>query len=105
MSEWGGRSYNSTVAREMYTWAHGYFRQRLWSKVQITPCKAMAFVYEPGTTRTCDACGHVMPKSTSEKFLCSACDHAAHRDAHGARGNLLSAVGAAVGVAWDGVRR
>jgi predicted RNA-binding Zn-ribbon protein involved in translation (DUF1610 family) len=105
MSEWAGRSYNSTVAREMYTWAHGYFRQRLWSKVQITPCKAMAFVYEPGTTRTCDACGHVMPKSASEQFACSACGHAAHRDAHGARGNLLSALGAAVGVAWDGVRR
>jgi transposase len=46
-----------------------------------------------------------MPKSASEQFLCSACGHAAHRDAHGARGNMLSAVGAAVGVAWDGVRR
>ena len=105
MSERATRIFNTTVAREMYTWAHGYFRQRLWAKAQITPCKAVAFVYEPGTTRTCDCCGHVMPKNSSAVFACDRCGHRAPRDAHGARGNALAAMGAACDVGWDEVER
>jgi PIF1-like helicase len=64
----GQRVFNSQVARDMYTWGHALFRQRLWFKVQVTPDKAMAWIYEPGTSRTCDACGHVMPKNGSQVF-------------------------------------
>jgi len=105
MSERATRIFNRTVAREMYTWSHGYFRERLWSKAQTTPCKAVAFVYEPGTTRTCDCCGHVMPKSSSSVFTCNSCGSRVPRDAHGARGNALAAIGAACGKGWDGVVR
>ena len=101
----GQRVFNSQVARDMYTWGHALFRQRLWFKVQVTPDKAMAWIYEPGTSRTCDACGHVMPKNGSQVFHCHACGHHCERDAHGARGNMLAAFGAAQGVGWDYVER
>jgi hypothetical protein len=102
-----GRVFNSTVARDMYTWAHYKFSQRMYHKIQVTANKSMVFSREPGTTKTCDACGHVVEGlGGAHVFRCSVCKHAAGRDiGHGSRGNLLAALGAAQNVGWDGINR
>jgi putative transposase len=106
MSRRAERVFGSETARRLYTWSHYLFSQRMWSKVQTTSGKQMAFVGEPGTTRTCDACGAVHPKVKGLKtFECPRCHYVADRDYHGARGNFLAALGAALDRPWDGVER
>ena len=107
------RVFPASDARQLYTWSHYSFSQRLWHKVQTTANKQMAFTSEPGTTKTCDACGHVHANAAEFRrenagvrvFTCAACGYSVNRDFHGARGNFLAAVGFAAGVAWDGVAR
>ena len=88
------RVFSSKTARTLYTWSHYRFAQRMWQKVETTPNKQMAFTSEPGTTMTCDACGHVHPSvGRARIFVCPSCFYVAGRDFHGARGNLLAAYG------------
>lgn len=105
MARRASRIFNAGVARDMYTWSHYTFMQRMWSKVQTTSNKCMAFTREPGTSKTCDACGHAVEGLGGAKVFACACGHRACRDAHGARGNLLAALGAASNLAWDGIKR
>lgn len=88
------RVFSSETARSLYTWSHYRFAQRMWHKVETTAHKQMAFTSEPGTTKTCDACGHVNPSVGGSRFFqCPLCNYATGRDFHGARGNLLAAYG------------
>ena len=98
------RIFGNSTARQLYTWSHYSFSQRLWSKVETTPNKQMVFSLEPGTSKTCDNCG-CFHKSLggSKTFKCRYCFYEADRDEHGARGNLLAAYGAANDVGWNGV--
>ena len=100
------RVFPASSARKLYTWSHYSFSQRLWYKVQTTANKQMAFTSEPGTSKTCDACGciHATLRG-SRTFTCASCGYSVNRDFHGARGNLLAAVGFASGVTWGGVAR
>jgi putative transposase len=88
------RVFSSNTARQLYTWSHYKFMQRVWQKVQTTENKQVAFTSEPGTTKTCDACGHIHPSVKGNKiFTCPSCSYTVGRDFHGARGNLLAAYG------------
>lgn len=90
------RFFGSETARQLYTWSHYKFRQRMWSKVEVTPDKQMAFTSEPGTTKTCDKCGFFNTNvGGSRIFSCPSCGHRSGRDFHAARGNLLAALGVA----------
>ena len=98
------RVFGNETAQKLYTWSHYSFSQRLYSKVQTTANKQIAFTREPGTSKTCDCCGHwVGSLGGAETFRCGSCGYTADRDHHGARGNLLAALGAALGVGPDGV--
>ena len=106
MSRRANRVFGNATARKLYTWSHYSFSQRMWSKVQTTANKQMAFTREPGTSKTCDCCGTFHGSLGDAKtFVCRGCGYAVDRDYHGARGNLLAALGAALGVAWDGIDR
>ena len=96
------RVFGNETAQKLYTWAHYSFSQRLYSKVQTTADKQIAFTREPGTSKTCDCCGHWMGDLRGkEAFKCTACRYEVDRDHHGARGNLLAALGAARGIGPD----
>lgn len=101
------RIFGTGTARDMYAWSHYSFMQRLYYKAQITPNKHVAFTREPGTTKTCDACGCVRENLGGAKiFMCYGCGHRAGRDVgHASRGNILAAIGAANNTPWDGVER
>lgn len=101
------RIFGTGTAKDMYAWSHYKFAQRLYHKAQITPDKHVIFSREPGTTKTCDACGYVRENlGGAKKFRCYNCNHCAGRDVgHASRGNLLAAIGAANNMPWDGIER
>ena len=70
MARRAGRVFGNSVARDLYTWSHYSFSQRLYYKAQIMANKAVIFTDEPGTTKTCDACGHVQNVGSSKLFAC-----------------------------------
>jgi transposase len=106
MSRRASRVIGNSTAQKLYTWAHYTWSQRLFFKSQTTANKRVVFTREPGTSKTCDCCGTWHPSlGDNETFTCRSCGYTADRDHHGARGNLLSAVGAAAGVGPDGVER
>ena len=106
MSRRASRVFGSSTAQKLYTWSHYTWSQRLYFKCQTTENKRIAFTREPGTSKTCDCCGKWHPSlGDSTVFTCRSCGYSADRDHHGARGNLLAAIGAAVGVGPDGVER
>ena len=101
------RRFGPEVAKSAYAWSHYTFLQRLWHKSQITADAYVAFTCEPGTTKTCDACGCVRDDLGGAKvFACRQCGHVAGRDVgHASRGNILAAIGAATNTPWDGIIR
>ncbi len=106
MSRRAGRVFGNKTAQKLYTWSHYSFGRRLYSKVQTTSNKQIAFTREPGTSKTCDCCGAWNASlGAATVFRCRSCSYTVDRDHHGARGNLLSALGAALGVGPDGVER
>jgi transposase len=109
MSRRATRIFGNKTARQLYTWSHYSFSQRLYYKSQTTANKQVAFTREPGASKTCDCCGSWNAKliggNGTEDFTCRACGYAADRDHHGARGNLLSALGAALNVGPNDVER
>jgi len=106
MARRASRVFGNSTAQRLYTWSHYTWSQRLYLKTQTTADKRVVFTREPGTSKTCDCCGAWHPSlGGSEVFSCRACGYACDRDHHGARGNLLAAVGAAAGVGPDGVER
>ena len=106
MSRRASRVFGNATAQKLYTWSHYSWSQRLYFKTQTTADKRVVFTREPGTSKTCDCCGTWHPSlGSAATFTCRSCGYLADRDHHGARGNLLAAVGAAVGVGPDGVER
>jgi transposase len=100
------RVFGNSTTRDLYTWSHYSFSQRLYHKAEITANKTVIYTDEPGTSITCDACGHVQAVGKQRLFVCQACHHSAGRDiGHASRGNLLAAVGIAMNIDWDGVER
>ena len=106
MAKRASRVFGNSTAQKLYTWSHYTWSQRLYFKTQTTANKTLVFTREPGTSKTCDCCGTWHASlGGSEMFSCRTCGYVCDRDHHGARGNLLAAVGAAVGVGPDGVQR
>ena len=101
------RIFGAGTAKSTYEWSHYSFLQRLWHKSQVTTNARVAFTCEPGTTKTCDACGCVCSNlGGATVFRCKGCGHIAGRDVgHASRGNILAAIGAANNTPWDGIVR
>ena len=86
------RCIRSRTARNMLTWGHFRFRQRLLAKAREFPACAVVLCDEAYTSKTCGRCGELHAKlGASKVFRCPAagCGFVADRDASAARNILL----------------
>jgi len=80
------RKINRKTTRDMLTWGHGRFRERLKFKIgdRLVDCK------EDYTSKTCTRCGIINQHLGGNKtFRCRSCDLMIDRDFGGARNILL----------------
>ncbi len=92
MSRRKGRKIGSKTVRQMLTWSHSRFRQRLTFKAEELG-KKVVFVSEAWTSKTCSSCGWVDAKLGGRKvFRCRGCGLVIDRDVNGARGIFLRAL-------------
>ena len=98
------RKLGSTAVRNMLTWSHYAYRQRLKSASIRYAGRHVIESQEPGTSKTCTNCGywHAGLALSDRTFVCPRCHIAVDRDVAGARNNFFSEYGRAVGVGWDG---
>jgi transposase len=91
-----GRKINSTTARQMLSWGHFRFRERLQCKAHQYPWCKVVIVDEAYTTQTCGKCG-ILNKAVegNKTFKCPACGFTWDRDLNGARNILLKYAGLA----------
>lgn len=83
------RKISSNSARQLSTWAHSRFRQRLLSKCRETKCK-VAIVDESWTSKTCSSCGTIDYRLGRKKiFSCQNCHMIMDRDINGAKNIFL----------------
>jgi putative transposase len=84
------RRISSKSVRQMLTWGHYRFKQRLLNAVREVPRCRVFIVNEAYTSKTCGACGTINYKlGKSKTFWCSNCPYVADRDFNGARNVLL----------------
>ena len=84
------RKIHTTTARNMLTWSHYRFRERLKTKAELYPWVKVIQCEEPYTSKTCGKCGEINAKLGGAKtFKCSKCEYVADRDVNGARNILL----------------
>jgi putative transposase len=84
------RKIHTTTARNMLTWSHYTFRERLKSKAELYPWVNVVECEEPYTSKTCGCCGEINAKLGGLKtFKCGKCGYVADRDINGARNILL----------------
>lgn len=74
--------------RNLLTWSHGRFRERLLQKAEEYPWVRVILVREDYTSKTCGRCG-VIGKPSREKLKCKVCHYEVDRDLNGARNILL----------------
>jgi len=100
-----GRVFGADSTRAMLTMSHYKFNQRLQSAASRFPGRhVFDDTGEPGTTRTCanPNCGRWHANLGGDHiFTCPHCAVSLGRDDNGARGNLLAALGKAMGVPAD----
>ena len=86
----GHRRLRSKTARQMCTWSHYSFRQRLFFKSREYRHCRVVVTSEAYTSKTCGACGVLHSKlGGSKTFKCPSCGVCLDRDANGARNILL----------------
>ena len=84
-----GRKIGAKTARQMATWAHDRFRQRLTFKCRQFGCK-VAIVNEAYTSKTCSCCGNVKYNLGGAKvYKCGNCGAVMDRDVNGAKNIFL----------------
>jgi hypothetical protein len=83
-----GRNIGKGTVKAMLNWAHYSQRQRLLDR---TEGFTVIEVVEPWTSRTCSACGYLVPKTRSKVFQCAqkACEMTCDRDLNAAKNILL----------------
>lgn len=90
------RRINSKTARNMLTWSHYTFRQRLNTKIKNSQHQ----IIEGGeeyTSKTCSNCGSLHPDLGGKKvFVCKCCNVKMDRDVNGSRGILLKLLSTSV---------
>lgn len=83
------RKIGSKSVRQMISWSHYAFRQRLLHKAEELGV-IVHVVNEAFTSKTCGSCGKLNAKLGSSKhFHCPSCHYEADRDENGARNILL----------------
>ena len=99
------RKTGAKLSRNLYTWAHRLFRQRLAYTAARHPGRFVFECAEPGTSKTCTNCGAWKDglRLGDKIYSCSHCGISVDRQIAGARNNFFAAYGMAVGLGWDGV--
>ena len=89
----GSRKLNKTAVRQMLTWSHGLFIERLVSKSREFRDTYVHIVDECYTSKTCGGCGTMNESlGTSKWFSCNSCGFECERDLNGARNVFIKAV-------------
>ena len=84
------RRIGSKTARQMLTWSHYRFQQRLLNKTREYRGSQVIVCDEAYTSKTCGHCGKLHEKLGGNKtFKCPYCDIRMDRDMNGARNILL----------------
>lgn len=84
-----GRKIGSKTVRQMLTWSHYQFRQRLKDQAEVFGTKVID-CDEMFTSKTCGSCGYLHTKlGASKVFDCPRCSYVADRDVNGARNILI----------------
>ena len=84
-----GRKIGSKTVRQMLTWSHYQFRQRLKDQAEICGTKVVE-CDEMFTSKTCGSCGHLHTTlGASKVFECPKCTFHADRDVNAARNILI----------------
>ena len=87
------RRINSKTARNIITWSHFSFRQRLLNKIREFPNVKVKMVTEEYTSKTCGQCGTLNQSLGAKKvFSCGKCDYEANRDLNAARNILIKSI-------------
>lgn len=86
------RNINSKVARNMLTWSHYAFAEKLASKCQEYNCD-LERISEAYTSKTCSYCGRINNIKGKSTIRCK-CGRILDRDHNGARGIYLRALSA-----------
>jgi putative transposase len=77
-------------ARQMLTWSHYQFQQRLIHKSSMYEKCQVLIVDEAYTSKTCGGCGWLNDKLGASKYYqCQQCEYECDRDVNGARNILL----------------
>ncbi len=85
----GARKINKKSVRNMLTWSHYTFRQRLLKKSEVTNTRVYVGS-EEYTSKTCSNCGHIDRQLGGKKSLCCKnCGIQIDRDVNGSRGIFL----------------
>lgn len=85
----GERKIHSASVRQMTTWAHYRFRQRLLFKSLQYSCR-VAVVDESWTSKTCSSCGYINHALGANKtYACPQCQSIMDRDVNGAKNIFL----------------
>jgi putative transposase len=87
----GYRRLSTQTARQMCTWAHWRFRQRLVDKALDFPFRSIVLCDERWTSKTCSRCGHLQLGLTlsDRVFSCPNCLAVIDRDANASFNILL----------------
>ncbi len=89
----GSRNLNKTSVRQMLTWGHGKFVDRLIGKSREFEDTHVHVVDECYTSKTCGSCGVINESLGSSKwFSCKRCGFQCERDLNGARNIFIKAV-------------
>jgi putative transposase len=84
------RKINSKTVRQMLTWSHYSFQQRLIHKSSQYPNCHVEMMTEEYTSKTCPECGFIHRNLGGNKmFRCPQCKYTCDRDSHGSRNVFL----------------
>jgi len=96
------RKIGRKTARDMYTFSHAKYQQRLEIAAARYPGRHIIQGIEPGTSKTCTDCGEFKRKLNGQMtYECQKCGLIVDRQLAGARNNFFAAYGVAVGIGWD----
>jgi putative transposase len=88
------RKIRSKTARQMISWSHYTFRQRLLDKIRLEfPWVEVIIVTEEYTSKTCSCCGSINNSLGGSKiFHCRHCHVIMDRDLNAARNILIKSI-------------
>jgi len=98
-SRWAVKVLGRTTTRQLLSWSHFQFRQRLLHKAQQLGAR-VHLKGEKYSTVTCSTCFHIEPtmrKNPTKWFECNRCGYGIDRDWNAARNILIMNVEACVG--------